>query len=114
MIKPLLQDDAFLADVQQAAKDQEHLHLWWLGQSGFLVQWQGHHLLTDPYLSNSLTEKYANTDKPHVRMTECVIDPARLSFVDVITSSHMHTDHLDAKTLAPILKMNPRAQLVIP
>ena len=27
------------------------------------------HLLFDPYLSESLTKKYAQTDKPHVRMT---------------------------------------------
>jgi L-ascorbate metabolism protein UlaG (beta-lactamase superfamily) len=30
--------------------------LWWLGLSGFLIQWQGHHLLLDPYLSDSLTK----------------------------------------------------------
>ncbi len=47
--------------------------LWWLGQSGFLVQWQGRHLLLDPYLSESLTKKYAATDKPHVRMTRRVV-----------------------------------------
>ena len=44
-------DDAFLADVAAARAEREQLHLWWLGQSGFLVQWQGNHLLFDPYLS---------------------------------------------------------------
>lgn len=115
MIKPILQDDAFLEDVLRArAESPEQLHLWWLGQSGFLVQWQGRHLLFDPYLSNSLTAKYAGTDKPHVRMTERVIAPERLKFVDVVTSSHNHTDHLDKATLVPLLAANPRAQLVIP
>ena len=33
--------------------------MWWLGQSGFLVQSRGRHLLIDPYLSDSLTKKYA-------------------------------------------------------
>ncbi len=64
MIKPILQGGAFLASVHQALRHPEHLHLWWLGQSGFLVQWEGQHLLFDPYLSNSLTIKYAKTDKP--------------------------------------------------
>jgi len=73
MIKPALQDDDFLADVSGARGDFEHFHLWWLGQSGFLLQWQGKHLLFDPYLSDALTKKYANTDQPHVRMTEQVI-----------------------------------------
>ena len=114
MIKPALQDDAFLADVAAAREDSENFHLWWLGQSGFLLQWQGKHLLFDPYLSDSLMRKYANTDKPHVRMTEFVVAPERLDFIDVVTSSHNHTDHLDAETLTPVLRANPRLELVIP
>lgn len=114
VIKPVLQDEAFLADVKQAEEDAQHLHLWWLGQSGFLVQWQGHHLLLDPYLSDSLTHKYAATDTPHVRMTERVIDPERLDFIDVVTSSHNHTDHLDKDTLRPLLRVNPALEIVIP
>ena len=103
MKKPALQDDQFLADVAAARRDASSLHVWWLGQSGFLLQWHGKHLLFDPYLSDSLTAKYANTDKPHVRMTERVISPHRLNFIDVVTSSHNHTDHLDAETLRPLM-----------
>ena len=84
--------------------------IWWLGQSGFLVHFAGSWLCFDPYLSDSLTRKYAGTDKPHVRMKPIVVDPAMLSFVDVATSTHNHTDHLDAETL---LSMKPQ-QLLIP
>jgi len=114
MIKPLLRDGAFIADVSAALEDFEHFHLWWLGQSGFLLQWQGRHLLFDPYLSDSLTKKYAATDKPHVRMTERVVAPERLNFIDVVTSSHNHSDHLDPETLGPLLRANPRMELIIP
>jgi L-ascorbate metabolism protein UlaG (beta-lactamase superfamily) len=114
MLKPLLQGDAFLADVAAARRDEESLHIWWLGQSGFLLQWRGRHVLFDPYLSDSLTAKYANTDRPHVRMTERVIAPQKLNFIDVVTSTHNHTDHLDADTLRPILLANPKTRLVIP
>src|SRR5690606_23574005 len=93
VIQPVLQHEALLIDIQRAREDRDHFHLWWLGQSGFLLQWHDHHLLFDPYLSDSLTRKYACTDKPHVRMTELVIDPERIHFVDVVTSSHNHTDH---------------------
>jgi L-ascorbate metabolism protein UlaG (beta-lactamase superfamily) len=86
------------------------LNLWWLGQSGFLVKVGGRHLLVDPYLSDSLTAKYAGTPTPHVRMTRRVVDPARLGFVDVVTASHGHTDHLDAETLRAV---RPR-ELVAP
>ena len=114
MIKPWLQDEAFLADVADARKDWEQFHLWWVGQSGFLLQWRGRHLLFDPYLSDSLTKKYANTDKPHARMTGRVVAPERLKVIDVVTSSHNHTDHLDPETLVPLLRGNSNLELIIP
>ena len=66
MIEPALQDDALLADIAAASRELDRFHLWWLGQSGFLVHWQGHFALLDPYLSDSLTQKYASTDKPQI------------------------------------------------
>jgi L-ascorbate metabolism protein UlaG (beta-lactamase superfamily) len=102
LIEPALADDAFLADVA-AAVDPERVYLWWLGQSGFLIGWRGRYLLIDPYLSDSLTRKYEGTDREHVRMTRRVVDPGRLDFVDVICSTHGHTDHLDAETLKPVI-----------
>ncbi|MGB8167800.1 MAG: MBL fold metallo-hydrolase [Chthoniobacteraceae bacterium] len=113
MIEPLLADDALLADLDRPLGKSE-LRLWWLGQSGFLIRAGGRRLVLDPYLSDSLTVKYATTDKPHVRMTRRVIAPERLTGVDVITSSHNHTDHLDADTLRPLLAANSTAALVIP
>lgn len=115
MIQPVLQDDAFLANVAAGRRRTDTtLRLWWLGQSGYLVQWQNKHLLLDPYLSDSLTEKYAATDKPHVRMTARVIATERLDFIDAVTSSHNHTDHLDAATLIPLLRANPGIKMIIP
>jgi L-ascorbate metabolism protein UlaG (beta-lactamase superfamily) len=113
VIRPVRSHDALLADIRASDKRDGSFRLWWLGQSGFLLQWQGVHVLLDSYLSDSLTRKYSQTDKPHVRMTELVVDPAQLSFVDVVTSSHNHTDHLDAETLRPILAGNPRPKLLI-
>jgi L-ascorbate metabolism protein UlaG (beta-lactamase superfamily) len=113
VIRPVRSHDALLADIRASDKRDGSFRLWWLGQSGFLLQWQGVHVLLDSYLSDSLTKKYSQTDKPHVRMTELVVDPTQLSFVDVVTSSHNHTDHLDAETLRPILAGNPRPKLLI-
>jgi L-ascorbate metabolism protein UlaG (beta-lactamase superfamily) len=115
MLKPAFQkDQALLNDIERAAQTPDKLHIWWLGQSGFLLQHNGKRLLFDPYLSDSLSEKYAHTDKPHVRVSERVIDPARLHRIDVVTSSHNHTDHLDADTLLPLIAANPAIQFVIP
>jgi L-ascorbate metabolism protein UlaG (beta-lactamase superfamily) len=107
-------DDALLQDMLDAESSEDCFHLWWLGQSGFLLKWDGNYLLMDPYLSDSLTRKYADTEKPHVRMTEMAIDPARLDFVKVVTSSHNHTDHLDGETLTAIAKAAGGITLVLP
>ena len=112
MIKPALQDEAFLSAVRDA-DSMEDFFLWWVGQSGFLVKWQGKLLLFDPYLSDSLTRKYAATDKPHERMTERVVNPGKLEGVQVATSSHNHTDHLDAETLHALHETNPGLTLVL-
>ena len=113
MIRPVQSQDALLADIRASDRRDGSFRLWWLGQSGFLLQWQGVHVLLDPYLSDSLTRKYSQTDKPHVRMTELMMDPARFGFVEIATSTHNHTDHLDAETLKPLLAANPKLKLVI-
>ena len=109
-------DDDFLVDVCRVVADKGRA-LWWLGQSGFLVVQNGRALVLDPYLSESLTLKYAATGKPHTRITERVIHPAALGalgIIDFITSSHNHTDHLDGETVMPLLAANPGARLIIP
>jgi L-ascorbate metabolism protein UlaG (beta-lactamase superfamily) len=112
MILPLQQDDALLADMLTASGDA--LHVWWLGQSGFLIKQGGSFALLDPYLSDSLTLKYATTDKPHVRMTARCIAPERLGFVKLVTSSHQHTDHFDEATLVPLATAADGIKLVLP
>ena len=114
MIAARLKDEDLLDEVERFADDETHFHLWWLGQSGYLLTYKGKRILLDPYLSDSLTVKYANTSKPHVRMSERVIDPVLLKNISIVTSSHNHTDHLDGETLIPLLKNNPGIRFIIP
>jgi L-ascorbate metabolism protein UlaG (beta-lactamase superfamily) len=114
LIPAYQKDDALLRDIEEAPDDESQFHIWWLGQSGFLIRWNGYSLLLDPYLSDSLARKYKGTKKPHERMSELVIAPGRLRGIDIVTSSHTHTDHLDGETLVPILKNNPGIQFLIP
>jgi L-ascorbate metabolism protein UlaG (beta-lactamase superfamily) len=111
MIIPAFRDAQFVARVHAAMAHRDAVTLWWLGQSGYLVHHDGVCIAIDPYLSDSLTAKYANTDKPHVRLSERVVDPALLSMVSLVTSSHNHTDHLDATTYSAIRCAHPHVQL---
>jgi hypothetical protein len=111
MIRPFAQDEVFLADLTRPETQAGELRVWWLGQSGFLVRHGGDFLLLDPYLSDSLTRKYAQTenrtsaDRPRHRTGKTHRNP-------VVTS----------RTITPIISMpkrccHPRAiqmRLVIP
>ena len=114
MITALRKDNALLEDIKSTSSKKEGFRVWWLGQSGYLIQWCGVHILIDPYLSDSLTKKYQNTDKPHIRISELVLSPNTLDFIDIVTSSHNHTDHLDGETLMPLIRLNPELKLIIP
>jgi len=114
VIKAVKKDTELINEMDSLLSDEKHFHLWWLGQSGYLLQWKGKRVLIDPYLSDSLTKKYAATDRPHVRMSERVVDPALLQNISIVTSSHNHTDHLDAETLMPVLRNNPGIKFIIP
>jgi L-ascorbate metabolism protein UlaG (beta-lactamase superfamily) len=114
LIPAFQKDEALLADIEAAAGRTDVVTVWWLGQSGFLLGHGHQRILIDPYLSDSLTLKYAGTDKPHVRMGERVIDPAKLPGITLVTSSHNHTDHLDGDTLIPLLAQQPDMKMLIP
>ncbi|MDB5275740.1 MAG: hypothetical protein JWR61_695 [Ferruginibacter sp.] len=114
LIKAIQKNEALVAEMDSLLEDKINFHAWWLGQSGYLLQWNGKRVLIDPYLSDSLTKKYAATDKPHTRMSELVIRPDLLKNILIVTSSHNHTDHLDADTLIPVLKNNPGISFLIP
>ena len=115
MKQAFLKDDALIREIEDSRSDpSDKLYVWWLGQSGFLVMSAGKTVLFDPYLSDSLTRKYATTDKPHTRITEQVINPSKLHGIDIVTSSHNHTDHLDKESLQSLFLANPDLRFIIP
>lgn len=114
LIEAAKKGEELVAEMDSFLQDSDGLRLWWLGQSGYLLQYNGKRILIDPYLSDSLTKKYAATDKQHTRMSELVVDPRLLRNISVISSSHNHTDHLDAETIIPILENNPGITFIIP
>jgi L-ascorbate metabolism protein UlaG (beta-lactamase superfamily) len=101
-VDPVLADEELVEEIKASA-EEPGLHIWWLGQSGFLVSISGETILFDPYLSDWLTENGDGTGTPHERITGPAAHPLLLSFVDVVTSSHAHLDHLDPGTLPDLL-----------
>lgn len=86
----------------------------WLGQAGFLLRQAGLSIVIDPYLSDSLAEKYRGKRFPHLRMMPAPIAPGELTGVDWVLCTHGHTDHMDPGTLPALLAANPNARVVVP
>lgn len=88
--------------------------LYWLGQAGFVIEAEGKRLVIDPYLSDSLAEKYRGKLYPHQRLMAAPVSPLELGRVDLVLSTHQHTDHMDPDTLRPLMAQQPGLKLVAP
>lgn len=106
--------DGCLAGRLAAAPSDESVRFYWLGQAGFLVTAAGRRIVVDPYLSDSLAEKYRGKTYPHVRMMPAPISIPELAPVDVVLVTHQHTDHMDPGTLGPLAEQNPGCRFVVP
>lgn len=114
MIEPVQKDEEFAADFRDADKVSGAIHVWWMGQSGFLIKWNGSGLLIDPYLSDSISRDRHGTDDPMERISGRVVDPLQLAGVDVVACTGLARDRLDPETILPLRAANPQLKLVVP
>jgi len=114
MIQPVQSGQVLLDDIRQTAVTDGAVVIWWSGQSGFAIKSATMTFYVDLYLSEHLTTKYADTDKPHVRITEAPLRGIDLQDVTLLFSSHKHSDHLDPIAIPQIMANNSEARLVLP
>ncbi len=114
MIKAVLKGQALLDDIQAAAPQAGEICIWWLGQSGYAIKTTSALFYIDLYLSEHLTLKYEDTEKPHIRMTEAPLRGSKISDAKWVFASHKHSDHLDPGTLPDLFAASPDAHLVLP
>ena len=88
-----------LKDLQTLSLGNGQVAIWWLGQAGFAVRADSHTFLIDPYLSDSLAQKYKDKKFPHKRMMPIPVNPAALKEINWVFSTHLHTDHMDPETI---------------
>ena len=114
MIEPVRQGADLIREIEETVVPSTGLALWWLGQSGYLIKSSQGLLAVDPYLSEHLTRKYEKTSRPHVRMTRSPLRGEDLKGLDLLLSSHKHSDHLDPGTAPAALEASPSARLGLP
>ncbi len=80
------------------------LELCWLGQASFILRSDSFCAAADLYLSDTLAEKYRDSQFPHTRMNRAPITPEELAStpLDLMLCTHGHTDHMDPGTLGPM------------
>jgi L-ascorbate 6-phosphate lactonase len=114
MIEPVQSGQVLLNDIASTRPRPGEVAIWWLGQSGYAIRTTSAIFYVDLYLSEYLTVKYANTEKPHIRITRAPIRGSELTEVDWLFATHKHSDHLDPETVPQIFNVSPRARLVLP
>ena len=82
--------------------DTLNVEIAWLGQAGFVIRSPEFSIGIDLYLSDSLYRKYQATYYPHRRMIPPPCSPTDLRSLNLLLSTHGHTDHMDGDTLEPI------------
>jgi L-ascorbate metabolism protein UlaG (beta-lactamase superfamily) len=114
MIEPKQKGQSLLDDIRSTSVQPEQVAIWWLGQSGYAIKTASVLFYVDLYLSEHLTAKYQNTEKPHIRMTEAPIRGHDLTDALWIFASHKHSDHLDPGTLPDLFNASPDSHLILP
>ncbi|MAU11611.1 MAG: hypothetical protein CL607_17435 [Anaerolineaceae bacterium] len=114
MITPMQSGAALTADIRQTQVAPGQVAIWWLGQSGYAIKTASTLFYVDLYLSEHLTNKYATTAKPHVRITHAPLRGTDVPDVKYVFSSHKHSDHMDPGTLPDLFAQNPEAKLILP
>lgn len=88
--------------------------LFYLGQESFLIKYQEHYLLIDPYLSDYVDQNCCTETVKWQRKYPAPIFAEELDFIDYILCSHEHFDHADPWTLQTLARINPDAKFIIP
>jgi L-ascorbate metabolism protein UlaG (beta-lactamase superfamily) len=114
MITPVQTGKTLFDDIATTQPDAGEVAIWWLGQSGYAIKTASALFYIDLYLSEHLTAKYADTAKPHIRMTEAPLRGGDITNARWVFASHKHSDHLDPGTLPDLFAASPDAQLVLP
>ncbi|MCD6385324.1 MBL fold metallo-hydrolase [Candidatus Sumerlaeota bacterium] len=86
----------------------------WLGQAGFAIKYKDYLIFIDPYLSDYLAKKYAETKTPHIRLMPSPLRAEEVEGLSLVLCTHTHSDHMDPETLPVLAERNPECKFIVP
>lgn len=114
MITPVQKGEEFLSDFRESDGVTGAIHVWWLGQSSYLIKWSKYSLLFDPLLSDEVYRFSGSERQPLRRKSERVVDPIALAGIDFVVCSSLAPDRFDPGTILDLRSANPNLKLVLP
>lgn len=85
----------------------------YLGQCGFLLDFGSFRIVTDPYLSDFVDQRFYSPQTPWQRLYPPPADLAALK-PDGVLISHSHEDHMDPWTLGPYFAKGGGCPVAVP
>lgn len=92
---------------------ENRLDITYLGQEGFLFEYNGQNIVIDPYLTDYVDKNCCELVKWKRRYSP-PIKAEKLDFVDYVLLTHTHYDHADPWTIKGILQVNDKVKFIVP
>ena len=99
----MISSSELLASINVASEDPSVLHIWWLGQMGFVLKSGESIIYIDPFLSAH----------PR-RVIPPLLDPSKINHATLVLGSHDHKDHIDREVWPLIAQKSSNAIFIVP
>ena len=93
---------SLLKQIESQDIDNNQLCIYFLGQSGYVLNFKELTIYIDPYLTDYIENPLGLNEKKMYRSFPSPIDPESISKCDAIICTHSHVDHMDPWTINKI------------
>ena len=91
-----------IKQIESQKINNNQLYIYFLGQSGYVLNFKGFIIYIDPYLTDYIENPLGLNEKNMSRLFPSPIDPKSISKCDAIICTHSHVDHMDPWTINKI------------
>lgn len=106
--------NALVHQIDETRVEPGRLHIWWIGQEGFVFKSSEQIIYIDPYLSTYAEKMTAGKSDEHVRIKPAPMKPEDVTHADIVLCTHDHADHIDPEGIPIIARSSPLACFIVP